>query len=84
MTITIGLLGGVLLGLRLSYGVLFPTSFFVGLALFSLGGLTWATLGQFVLALTAIQIGYLCGAAARCVGSSQPTAGKLLRPIRRH
>jgi len=84
MTIAASLVTGVVLGLWWRYTVLFPTILLVGLALFSLGGLSWATAGQFVLAMTALQVGYLGGVSMRGIGTSQTTTGKFHRTIQRH
>jgi len=84
MTIAISFVGGVLLGLRWRYTVLFPTMLLLGPPLFLLGGLSWATAGQAVLAMTAIQLGYLHGVAVRRIDTSQTTTGKLHDTIKRH
>jgi hypothetical protein len=84
MTIAISFMGGVLLGLRWSYSVLFPTLLLVGPTMFSLGGMNWTTVGQVVVAMTAIQLGYLSGVAVRSIGASQTTTGKLRGTIQRH
>ena len=79
MTIAVGLLGGALLGLRWRYVVLFPTTLIVGLILLSAGGFSWATAGWIVMAVTAIQVGYLCGVVLR--GVPETATGKLQRFI---
>jgi hypothetical protein len=83
MTIAISFVGGVLLGFRWRFAVLFPTMLLVGPALFALGGLSWATVGQAVFAMTAIQFGYLCGAAMGRIGTPQTTTGNLHGTIER-
>ena len=63
--VVVGLVAGIALGLRWKYTILLPTTFIVALAVICIGGVNWSSLGQMLLAITAIQAGYLCGVTGR-------------------
>jgi hypothetical protein len=63
--VLIGLGGGILLGLRWKFAVLYPVSLLVAAVMITTQGLSWQNASLIVLVITAIQVGYICGVAAR-------------------
>ena len=59
--------GGILLGLRFTVWVLFPTMILVIVSMISTGGVSWLNAGHILLALVAIQGGFLCGITANAM-----------------
>jgi hypothetical protein len=66
--------GGMLLGLRFTVGLLFPIIILVIVSMISTGGVSWLNAGHILLALVAIQGGYLCGVAAAAMAEDAPAA----------
>jgi hypothetical protein len=65
MIVLIGLAGGLLLGLRFKFLVLIPATLMVAMASLATGGVNWSNAVATLLVMTALDIGYLCGVAAR-------------------
>jgi hypothetical protein len=63
--VLIGLGGGLLLGLRWKCTVLFPSMIVVVVMMICIGGVSWSNAGHLLLAIVAIQAGYLCWVLAR-------------------
>jgi len=62
--IVIGFGGGILLGLRWKFAVLYPAMLLVAAFIISTQGPGWQNAGLIVLVITAIQVGYICAVAA--------------------
>ena len=65
MEIIIGIAGGMLLGLRWKCTVLYVTIPIVVVAMTAIGGVSFSNMGQILLDITAIQVGYVFGVVAR-------------------
>ena len=65
MQMLIGLGGGLLLGLRWKVAVLYPVTSLVAAFMIITEGVSWQNAGLIFLVITAIQVGFLCGVAAR-------------------
>ena len=61
----IALGGGILLGLRWKCFILLPTILVVVVMMICIDGLSWTNAGHVLLAIVAIEVGYLCGIATR-------------------
>jgi len=77
--VLIGLGGGILLGLRWKFFILLPTIIVVAVTKICIGGLNWSNLGHVLLAIVAIQGGYLCGIATEPITGALRSA-KMRRP----
>jgi hypothetical protein len=81
--VLIGLGGGILLGLRWRFAVLLPTIIVIIVTMISTGGLSWSNLGHVVLAIVAIQVGYLCGVAMTTIAGTVRSAKGWRTTLRR-
>jgi hypothetical protein len=63
--VLVGFGGGILLGLRWKFVVLYPATVLVAAFMITARGVSWEDAGLIVLVITAIQVGYICGVAAR-------------------
>ena len=63
--VLIGLGAGLLLGLRWRFAVLYPATLVVAIFGIAAGGINWPNAGLIVLVITAVQVGYVGGIAAR-------------------
>jgi hypothetical protein len=80
----IGLAGGILLGLRWKYTILFPSIFVVGVTMICIGGVSWSNAGHLLLAIVALQAGYLCGVAVRPIAGGPRFANNWRATLHRH
>jgi hypothetical protein len=63
--VLIGLSGGILLGLRWKFVVLYPALLLAVAFMIGTEGLSWPVATQIVLVVAAVQAGYICGAVTR-------------------
>jgi hypothetical protein len=63
--ILIGLSGGILLGFRWKFAVLYPATLLAAVFMIATGGLSWANAGLIILVIAAVQAGYVGGVAMR-------------------
>ena len=61
--VLIGFGGGILLGLRWKFMVLYPATLIVAAFMLVAEGLSWQNAGLIALVITALQAGYICGVA---------------------
>jgi hypothetical protein len=82
--VLIGFGGGILLGLHWKFAVLYPATALVAAFMITTQGLSWQNAGLIVLVITAIQVGYICGVAARALasGTSSEDRWRLITPRR--
>ena len=64
MQVLIGIAGGMLLGWRWKCTVLYVTIPIVAVVMTAIGGINLSNVGQMLLDIAAIQVGYVFGAAA--------------------
>jgi hypothetical protein len=74
--VLIGFGGGILLGLRWKVAVLYPVTLLVAAFMITTGDLSWRDAGLMVLVITAIQVGYICGVAARGLANRTSSAAR--------
>jgi hypothetical protein len=84
MQILIGFGGGILLGLRWKVAVLYLVTLLVAAFMITTEGLNWQNAGLIVLVITAIQVGYICGVAARGLATRLPSVNRWRLDLHRH
>jgi hypothetical protein len=84
MQMLIGFGGGLLLGLRWKVAVLYPVTSLVAAFMIITEGVSWQNAGLIFLVITAIQVGFLCGVAARELANRTSSEGgwRLILPWR--
>ena len=82
--VLIGLGGGILLGLRWKFVVLYPATLLVAAFMVSTEGLSWPNAAQIVLVIAAVQAGYICGVATRGLATRNSSAERWRLGLHRH
>jgi len=76
--VLMGFGGGILLGLRWKFMVLYPATLIVAAFMIVAEGLSWQNVGLIALVITALQAGYICGVGTWELARRAPSIG---RPI---
>jgi hypothetical protein len=74
--VLLGFGGGILLGLRWKFAVLYPATLVVVVFMIGTEGLNWPNACLIVLVITAVQAGYICGVAVRELTRCLPSADR--------
>jgi hypothetical protein len=77
--VLIGFGGGIVIGLRWKFPVVFPVTLLVAALMIVTEGLSWHNAGLIVLVITAVQAGYMCGVAARVIANRTFSADQTAR-----